>query len=311
MNYITMSQFGKWGRWSNQLFQYAFLKTYAAKHGCQLQLPPWVGNVLLGANDPPVTVDLPPRLEQTNHLEQAQPPASDEYLNRDFQGFAQYHTSYYRRWQREILKLWKPGPTLPLRMYDAVVGLTEHGRTAVGIHLRRGDYGRSIFYITPVRWYLEWLVIHWDTLDDPVLFVASEEPGLVDEFRQYNPVTAETLGVDLEHAPLDYYPYLAPDLRSHEPLQMDFYPDWTLLSMCNVILAPNSTFSFTGAMVNPVLQQFWRSDLKQERFVRLDPWDAYPITHDKAEDFRYVEGVCLDETAYWRRLPNGSFEEKG
>jgi hypothetical protein len=310
-----MSQFGKWGRWSNQLLEYAFLKTYAKQHNCELQLPPWVGNVLLAADDPPVTVELPPRLEQTNHLEQAQPPTGDEYVNHDFRGFSQYHTSYYRPWRKEIAKFWSPARLVAERMVYPVMHLTKHGslprRTVVGIHLRRGDYGRLIFYVTPVQWYLEWLAVHWDSLDDPVLFVASESPELVEDFRQYNPVTAETLGVELSSEPLEHYAYLAPDLQSREPLQMEFFVDWYLLSWCNVILAPNSTYSFTAAMGISRLQQFWRSDLKQEKFVQLDPWDAYPLTHDKAEDFRHVPGVCLEETAYWRRLPDGSFEEKG
>ena len=311
MNYITMSQFGKWGRWSNQLFQYAFLKCYAKEHDCELQLPPWVGNVLLGADDPPVTVELPTKVEQTNHLEQAKPPVGDEYVNHDFRGYAQYPTSYYRPWRKEIKKLWAPTESVAKRMVYPVLHLRERGRTIVGIHLRRGDYGRLIFYVTPVRWYLEWLAVHWDELDDPVLFVASEDPNLVEEFRQYNPVTAETLGVDLASEPLEHYAYLAPDLQSREPLQMEFFPDWYLLSWCNVILAPNSTYSFTAALDSWKPRQFWRSDLKQEKFVQLDPWNAYPLTHDKAEDFRHVPGVCLDETKYWRRRPDGSFEEKG
>jgi hypothetical protein len=54
---------------------------------------------------------------------------------------------------------------------------------------------------------------------------------------------------------------------------------------------------------------FWRSSLPQQKFVQEDPWDMYPLTHNKAEDYRHVPGVCLDETPYWRRNPDGSFEE--
>jgi hypothetical protein len=88
---------------------------------------------------------------------------------------------------------------------------------------------------------------------------------------------------------------------------MDFFPDWYFLSLCDVLLAPNSTFSVTAAMMG--CNYFWRSSLPQQKFVQEDPWDMYPLTHNKAEDYRHVPGVCLDETPYWRRNPDGSFEE--
>lgn len=315
MNHITFSQFagdGKqrptWGRFGNQIFQVAFLENYAAQHGCRLQLPPWVGNVLFGHRTEPVTLNLHPRLEPDDNG-QGLPPEGEEYVNRDFRGYGQYHTSWYRPRKEFTQLLFQPPVQIQDRLRPALVKLRRMGKTVVGIHLRRGDYGRGMFYVTPVLWYLVWLAEYWETFEDPVLFFASETPSLKEEFAQYNPVSAEDLGVNLNSKPLANYSYLGPDLRSREPLQMDFFPDWYLLSQCDVIGAGNSTFPFTAAMMG-LVQRYFRSDLPTQTFLELDPWDAYPLTHDQAEHYPAVPGVCLKETKYWRRLPNGSFEEK-
>ena len=310
MNYVTMSQFGHYGRFGNQVFEVAFLETYAAMHGCRLQLNPWVGNVLFNHKTEPVSGTLEPKVEPMALNGQGLPPTADEYVNHDFRGYAQYHTSWYRPKKDFVKLLFQPTLQVQKRLLPALVKLRKMGKTVVGVHLRRGDYGRSIFYVTPVHWYLIWLAEHWDAFEDPVLFFASETPSLKGEFAKYNPVSAEDLGVNLSSEPLANYSYLAPDVRSREPLQMDFFPDWYLLSQCDVIAAGNSTFPFTAAMMGQV-RRYFRSDLPSQSFVEIDPWDAYPLTYDLAEDYAAILGVCLKETKYWRRRPDGTFEEKG
>jgi len=310
MNTITMREFGKWGRWGNQLFQYAFLKIYASKWGCELQLPPWVGNVLLAANDPPITVALPQTRETTDKLEQGQPPNGAELVGRDYQGYAQFHTGYYRPHEERIRNdLWLPSPQLRGRMRPAMEKLWGMGKSRIGIHLRRGDFGRLCFYVTPVDWYLRWLDEHWKRFEEPVLFIATETPDLVREFSDYHPVTTTDLGIDLTGGPMEHYQYLRPDLRMREPWQMDFFPDWCMLASCDVVLAPNSTFSFTAAMAGDP-PEFWRSSLPAGAFVQEDVWDTFPFQHVRAEDYCHIPGVCLDETEYWVRLPDGRFREK-
>jgi len=78
---ITMSKFGRFGRFGNQIFEYMFLKTYAKKHGLEVQIPPWVGNYLFGTDDPPTTLVL-------NNV-----PAEESYDP----GVLNYDTPYY--WQ--------------------------------------------------------------------------------------------------------------------------------------------------------------------------------------------------------------------
>ena len=312
-NVITFRRLGRYGRFANSLFQYMGLRLYALEHDCELQVPPWIGTELFGLHDPPVTEKLPPYHEKsadgTCHT-QSVPPEGDELVNHDFLGYAQYHTSYYRPHKYLIRSMFTPVELIQQRLAPAVRRLRSAGKTVVGIHLRRGDYGRSIFYITPVAWYLDWLRKYWPLLDGPVLFIAAEDRKLVREFAEYKPHTVESLGVDFKAKLLKNYAYLVTDLKRREPWQLDFYPDFWLLSQCHVLLIPNSTYSFVAAMLSRTLELCYRSHLPTQRFVQIDPWDTYPLDHEKAEDYRHISGVCLDETAYWRRKPNGKFSER-
>lgn len=301
MSTITMSQFGKYGRFGNQLFEYAFLKVYARQHDADLQLPPWVGNALFGANEPPVDVVLPPFSEAHTgqNWTHTQPPRGNELVNRDFEGYAQYHTSYLSPHKEYVRDLFSPATAVQERMQDVPAALRSRGDTVVAIHLRRGDYGRQIFYITPVQWYLEKLAQLWPTLDNPVLFVATEDRSLVDAFSDYSPLTTDDLGVKLNAEELPEYEYLSLDRTVREPWQLDFFPDFYTLCLCDHLLMPNSTFSFFAAMLNTTLKACWRSDLATQTFERIDPWNARPLTYDVAEDYKHIEGVCLEENPYW------------
>lgn len=296
--YVTASMIGRFG---NQLFQYAALRVYERQYNLTLQTGPWVGEQLFGIEPSPITVRLANYYEGCGNSDKpcVTPPVGRALCGRNFCGYAQYHTSYFspsRVWLRE---LYRPIGALQQRMDEPLRQLRRKGTTLIGLHLRRGDYGRLAFYITPVDWYLAWLRKHWTDYTDPVLFVASEDPSLIHEFAKYNPVSATDLGVDLATEPLEHYPYLTHDLADRVPWQMDFFPDWFLLSECDVMLMPNSTFSMTAAMFSDTIQRVYRSDLPTQEFVEIDPWDCEPLTYDLAEDWKHVEGVCLEENPKW------------
>ena len=303
-----MKTIGRHGRFANSIFQHFFLETYARRRGCELQLADWVGNSVFGIPRKPVKANLPIYSEPCVDG-QPVPPKGDELVGHDFSGYGQVHTSYFDLKNKIDGKFtYKPKKSMRWSMTEATLQLAESD-TVIGIHLRRGDYGRMAFYVTPVEWYLKWLDAHWGTLKNPTLFIASEDPSLVDEFREYNPVTTESLGVTLGNEPLDDYPYLQTDLRTKEPLQMDFMPDWYCLTQCDTLLIPNSTFSFTAAMFGKC-KEMWRSNLSTQQFELTNPWDTYPLLQDVAEDYRHVPGVCLDETAYWKRTETGYIEKE-
>jgi hypothetical protein len=298
-----MTQLGQWGRFGNQLIEYAFLRIYAREYDQELRLPYWVGCKLFGTRErPPHGRALPPYVEKYERgrlTSPAIPPTGSELCGKDFLGYAQYRTSYYRPHQAYIRQLFHPVAPVAERLNNAEQGLTESGRIHIGLHIRRGDFGRGMFYITPISWYLGWLEQHWNRFEDPVLFIAAEDRRLFWEFRRYHPTTPEFLGVDLKSRPLKGYAYLNYDYRRGEPHQMDFFPDWYLLSKCDVLVTPTSTFSFTAAMMNPNLKEFWRSHLPTQSFIQEDVWDTTPITHFLVEDYPDVAGIKCHTNPWW------------
>jgi len=259
---MSMSQFGKWGRAGNQFFQYAFLTRYAAKYNLELQLPPWVGNSLFGTKDSAVSSKLTPWKEKGSGREQPVPPVGDELVGHDFHGYAQYHTSQFAENKQMIQQtLFQPAASVAERLQPAENLLARDGKTTVGIHIRRGDYGRNIFPLVPTGWYQKWLRHHSSRLGDFRLFIATEDPSLIAEFAEWGPETVETLGIDLAATPMANCTYLAHDLETHDTRAMDWYPDFRLLSVCDIILGGSSTFSFFAAMLNPSLRELLREPL--------------------------------------------------
>jgi len=296
--YITMSTLNK-HRWANALFQYMFVHIYGKSHNLLVQTPPWVGEQLLNIEPSPMTVKLLPFYERLRSTGQPYGPPVTEAIGHDFYGYGQYHTSYYQPYRKFIQDLLQPKPAVEDRLSDTAIGRLVFRSIGImgdiiGIHLRRGDYGRLIHYITPVQWYLDWLEKNWERFEYPVLFIASEDRSLVDQFAKYNPRTAESLGVDLRAEPLPTATYLDHDLEHPQPHLMDFFPDWYLLAHCQYLLIPNSTFSFTAAMLSRRLKRCYRSDLPTQQFHEIDVWNTTPLSYDMAENYKHVPGVCLE-----------------
>lgn len=302
---ITMACLGKMGRWGNQCFQYMFLRSYAQRYNLQYQAHRWVGRLLLGHRDPPITRRLPTYHERHEttarepQLAKTFAPRGDEVCGRNFQGYAQFHTAYYEPWRDFIRDLFVPVPAVQERLQPAVDSLRGLGKTIVGLHMRRGDTGRLIFYLTPNRWYLEWLEKHWDDYDDPVLLIASETPEDRRAFAKYKPVMSSDL-VQLGCDPYRVYNYLEADMAAPTRESMDWFPDWWLLTQCNVLAMGNSTFSYTAAMVARQLQACYRSRLSLQAFERIDPWNDWPLVHEDLRDYPGVADTWYDRNPKWQ-----------
>lgn len=302
---ITFSGLGRWGRWGNMVLEYIGLKAYAAEHGCQLQVPEWPGTFLFGLDDPPVSVTLPPYQEKYDSHEQPIPPNGDELVGHDFRGYAQWHTSW-----------WTPTRLATLRAISTRTpqfAVPPAHSTMIGIHIRKGDYGRGMFYLTPTPWYLDWLKEWWPQLDNPVLYVASEDLSDVEAFAEYHPWTAARLGmslVDTPYAKAFERSRLTVDKATGNTVDLNFAADWLMLSQCQYLVTGNSSFSFSAGMMNPTPPRFFRASLPDGEIIEEPLWNTWPMRREKAETYRHLPGVCVDETDYWVRLPNGLFREK-
>ncbi|MCC3528786.1 MAG: tetratricopeptide repeat protein [Microcoleus sp. PH2017_22_RUC_O_B] len=272
---ITSSVLGmeNMGRLGNQIFLYGFLKIYALEHNLRVETPTWIGQYLFGHSNPPISRSLPLVGEESQPYKLSDSAilnAPEPFKNVDFHGYFQFHTQYHARHKEYFSSLFKPVPTVEARMAEAMNRLRAKGKTVVGLHLRRGDY-KSVHtvvpYLTiaPSGWYKEWLNGFWETLDEPVLFIASDEiEDVIADFAEYHPITVKDLGVELPEAP--------------------FYPDFYILSQCDVLAISNSTFSFAAAMLNERCKFFFRPNLLQEKLIAFDPWNSEPLLRENPNE---------------------------
>lgn len=263
---VTMSTLGEKGRFGNQIFQYAFLKIYAKVFNLTVQTPEWIGQYLFGHNDPPITRKLPVIFEEKQkELAKIFTEPVPRYKNVDFFGYYQFHTTNFTPYKDYFQSLFKPTPIIEAAMKKGLDRLCLEGKTIVALHIRRGDYGSrkyltkgKVFFIAPIAWYKNWLGSIWAKLDNPVLFIASDEIDLIaPKFSEYHPIISQ-------------------DLYGSFP-KAGFYPDFYLLTQCDVMAISNSTFSFTASMLNQKARSFIRPDLDTKRLITYDPWASPPL----------------------------------
>ncbi|MEB3343439.1 FkbM family methyltransferase [Okeania sp.] len=275
---VTVSELGFNGRFGNQIFQYGFLKTYALKHNLRAETPNWIGQYLFGHKDPPIS-----RLENLQKVKEiidgktgsrSIPDSEQPFKDVDFFGYFQLHFSYYAPYKEYFKSLFQPIGEVKSTVAVAMKKLQERGKTIVGLHLRQGDYkhlmrekrsGITCAYVAPNEWYKDWLAGLWETLEEPVLFIASDEvEEVVSDFADYNPVTVKDLGIELPQTP--------------------DYPDFYILSQCDVLAISNSSFSFAASVLNERGKFFFRPHFQAKKLIPYDPWNSEPLLWWKRDD---------------------------
>jgi hypothetical protein len=289
---LTMSSIGQLGRFGNQIFQYAFLRICAKESGARVECPPWIGQSLFGHQDATITNRLPPAIEQEDSKETLfeMIPEFIPYLeklakaksirvgaealnsgiyNVDLWVFFQLHGQVFSPYREYFCSLFQPVDDLKSALEDGLNILRSKGKTIIGIHLRRGDYiteprvGFTLVF--PSKWYCQWLEGVWDGLEDPVLFLCSDDlDSVLPDFEKFSPLTFRDLDVKLPDRIKD--------------LDIEFYIDFFMLSRCDVVCTSNSNFSFVACMLNDHAKMFVRPTWNfSTKFVTFDPWDSEPL----------------------------------
>ncbi|GAB1539313.1 hypothetical protein NUACC21_19790 [Scytonema sp. NUACC21] len=291
---LTMSCIGMFGRFGNQLFQYAFLRICAEKSGARVECPPWIGQTLFGHKDAPISKCLPPAIEHLDNRESFF-DAFPEFIrvvekqanarsycvgaevlnvglvNVDLWGFFQIHTRLLKPHKEYFRSLFQPVSELKTVLEDGLNLLRSKGKTIVGIHIRRGDFIAfplaGFTFMVPSKWWLDWLEGIWNKLEAPVLFLCSDDiDSVVHDFSKFSPVTSKDLNVKLP--------------ESMKDLNLEFYIDFFMLSNCDVVGISNSTFSFTACMLNERGKMFVRPHWDfSTKFTVFDPWDSQPLLY--------------------------------
>ena len=271
---VSLSTLGSNGRFGNQIFQYAFLRIYAKHYNLDFETPHWIGEYLFGHNDTRISSNLPLVKEEEIFLssEYNLIEESNGLRNVDLYGYFLYHTKFYNRYKDFFISLFQPQLNIVNQIQSSLDTLKKQGKTIVGIHIRRGDYftltysnysmknGKSPYFFAPCKWYIQYLEEIWGTLNNPVLFIASDEPDkILNDFKVFSPITSKHFSV--------YIP------------QAEFYPDFYFLSQCDILAISNSTFSFLASMLNQKCKTFARPDLSNHKLISFDPWDSYPLLY--------------------------------
>jgi len=281
---VTMSILSR-ARFGNQIFLYAMLKIHEQQQNIRVETASWIGQYLFGHSEPSISKILPVVHDSGLGIINAEAP----FRNVEFGGPTyQIPTKYYAPHKELFRSLFQPMPEVEAKVAAAVSSLRQRGKTIVGLHLRRGDYWgpyAEFMFIAPNSCYKKWLQGLWQTLEEPVLFIASDElEEVVDDFADYYPVTVKDLGVEMPEAP--------------------FYPDFYILSQCDVLAISNSTFSVAASMLNERCKFFFRPHLPSKTLIPFDPWDSEPL-------YWHGSGTWEeDESAYGLVTANQSLEKE-
>lgn len=304
---ISMSSLGKFGRFGNQLFQYAFLRICAQKSGAVVECPPWIGQTLFGHNDAPVIHRLPPAIERQavgNNVFDITPEfipyieklsggkscricpeetLQQEITNVDLWGFFQIQTGWLAPYKSYFRSLFQPVGDLKLSLDEGWNFLRSQGKTFVGVHLRRTDYmthprlGFTLAF--PASWYCEWLSRIWDELEDPILLVCSDDlNSILPEFEKFSPLTSRDLNVKLP--------------TRMQNSNVEFYIDFFMLSQCDIVITSNSIFSFAACLLNERGRMFVRPCWDfEKKFILFDPWDSEPLLIKEEQKTKFFKSV--------------------
>ncbi len=123
MSVVAVKPFGRWG---NQLFQYAYARAYAEQHNCDFECDEWLGTKAFELNDKPVSKSLPQHSEVC---------IEDGMVDFEFRGYAQSQKCMiYTR--EDILRYFKLKPQWEDFRNDTPSFLLAHRR--VGDYLGYG-----------------------------------------------------------------------------------------------------------------------------------------------------------------------------
>ncbi|MGD1097963.1 MAG: alpha-1,2-fucosyltransferase [Bryobacteraceae bacterium] len=258
--HIVMSTLGRKGRFANQLFQYACVKFYALRHGLTAALPPWEGNHLFDCKDEHWTGRDLPRLTYEPFADNDREiwDKDDPPVDVDLEGFFQEIPECWRR-HRPLLRRLFQLPAEQLRVIDAWRDRVTDGgrRTLVAIHVRRGDYRKfqnvPYFRTVPEDWYMHWLRTIWPTLNEPVLFVGTDEPeDVLPAFKEFEKISSQF------RSPADVLP--------------DYVFDFEVMRRADYLAICNSSFSRMAAILAPSTQKCFLPSFKTQSFELYEPW---------------------------------------
>ncbi len=253
------------GRLGHQIQNYVVARLYAERFGFELHTADWMGHFLFDLSDPLDRTHHMPICSDMGALARHLDPGADPASAADPPGDTRFYSPAgdFWRWpgaktavqaMLRVRDAWRP------RLDRHLAALARHGRTCVAVHIRLGDLrlpkNAGVRAPDPAV-YLDWLAGIWDTLDAPVLYVASDEADAMKElFRRFRP-------------------FICKDL-SPEAHALDFIYDFYVLMQADVVATNTSSFSQMAARLNRRATCLVTIDAARTGLEPFDPWPAHP-----------------------------------
>ncbi len=289
--------FGITGRFGNQHIQYMVLRALEHIHGVTVRFSPWIGDHLYEetgdhAMDPDHVfgeIDTNPhshsyltrfggqKLCMDGEADPARKrfvdlgeqdmfdPAAYSIAGRDIYHDAYLHTAVLRPWEQHLRRQCVLREPLRGEFEDALASLRRERATLVVLHVRNDDFVLvpDPHFASQTHLYERWLEQRFATLERPYVYLCGQYTQRDRErCARFNARTID----DWEHLAGEG----AAD-ASWRAMAFDHF----MLRQADHVLCSNSTFAFTGAMLNERGGHAYRADLDRDRMARLDPWDAF------------------------------------
>lgn len=231
---LTMASLGSYGRFAQTVNEYVAVRLYAEKYGMEFLTPDWVGHAFFSLDDPRLDPSVLPEFQgwlrqRKDFARGFDERVADPFRDRDlFLGGSPVNAMLKER-RADILSWLTPRPCWNRFLEPPVEALRRRGRTLVAVHIRQTDWWNRDY--TPLSLYLDWLDGLWPTLEDPVLFVATDEPSVVPEFARFNPTTPADFPVRWEG--------------------LEYLQDFHVMTRADILAISTGSFAATAAALNP------------------------------------------------------------
>lgn len=290
---ISFKKLGNYGRFGNQLFQYAYLRAQAKRLHTTFYCPPWAGDTIFHLNDELERVsecEVPFSFNDTFHGFSQE--ATEIQDNTDITGFFQ-SPKYFNK--NEVLSWFSfrdPFFSDVLEKYTHI-----QLQNAIGIHLRLGDYTTPQFEVyIPNQAYFE-KALHLINKNSKVLIFSDDPQGA----KQYLSALTKSREVIF--------------IEGNSELE-DFY----LLSHCSDVICSPSSYSWWAAYLNSspskkvVVPEYWflpkgktvNKDIFPEEWIKVRAHTPFFGTY-------YGQYIPIKARIFYRRLKRSLIilKEKG
>lgn len=227
ISYKEFNNWIKWGRFGNQLFQYAFLRTTAQRLGVKFYCPEWMGDEIFALEDKKERAAELINIDKNYLAPQYNSGFDKNAMNiKDGTNIAGFFQTE-RYFDVEKLKIWYAFRDEKVSRVKEKYRHIDFSKS-VGIHLRLGDLknnpmNRIRYYIPPCRYYKRALsrVEHIENI-----LVFSDE--IEDAKKHLNDIKGNIIYME----------------RNRD------YEDLYLMSLCHDFICSGSSFSWWGARLN-------------------------------------------------------------